>query len=176
MARKKDFKAAQAALDRLAVSAAELFKVTLAVQQRVDAMEKRVGMLWELHDKLVHNCSMVGIGDRADLVDQLARLDGRVNRLEHLSGDRFPLPALRPLVDPADMPGSVDVPFYTGVRSAVLDASGRLRAAKKPAGVTTKRKRAPAKPKRVRMSPELSRKLRNAARRQKRAEARVGKP
>lgn len=166
MARKKDFKAAQAALDRLAVSAAELFKVTLAVQQRVDAMEKRVGTLWELHDKLVHNCSMVGIGDRADLFDQLARLDGRVNVLERLGGD-----ASR---TQADMPGSVDVPFYTGVRSALLDASGRLRAAKKPAGVE-KRKRTPQGPKRVRLSPELKRKLRNAARRQKRIQARVEK-
>lgn len=183
MTRKKSLKKAKSALDRLSVSAGELFGRTFRIIERANLIEAAItmlqtrleaalngmGELWEEHEKLVN---------------RLADFEGRLLIIERATGERFPLP---PLASPTrEMADSLvnrmaDEPFYAGANTGIPvgdwvakgEADGRRAGlAMKPARVA-KRKRAPAKPKRVTMSPELSRKLRNAARRKRRADAKA---
>lgn len=176
--------------------------------RRMTALENRVGVLWEAHDRLAHNCTIVGIGinlgERLTGVEDAVKHLRSIVRLLHkgalgLHTEGLPdsidepvrnLPLSRKKVADALVSRMAEEPFYTRPQAGIpvaewapaielaVDVAASKRKAKckpAPAAVEKKPTYIVRKRTRIKMSPAAARKVRNAARRQKRAEARAGK-
>ena len=184
-------------LGKLTAAAMGLHDMMVEVRDRMLAMEKRVGVLWEAHDTLAHNCTIVGIG--GDLGERLIAVEDAVKHLrsivrllhkvalgDHTEGlpDSIDepvrnLPLSRKKVADALVSRMAEEPFYTrpldapsvaGGLGDLLSPSIKAMASKRNA-----KRKAPAKRKRISVSPKVARDLRNAARRKKRADAKGAK-